>query len=167
MKIGIVGDTHGSRPAIRQILHATPPVEYWFHTGDYSQDGRFLVAESNLPLLAVSGNTDPSEGKAKLDEFITLEGKRIWLTHGHRYLTTYHEDELAWWGKKLEADIVIFGHTHIPLVKWFGNTLLINPGSPAQPRSEMGPTFAVLTLHEGKRPEAEIYKLQSKKEETV
>ncbi|MFQ9936577.1 MAG: metallophosphoesterase [Phascolarctobacterium faecium] len=41
VKIGITGDTHGSKQAIRQVLHAVPPVEYWFHTGDYSQDGRF------------------------------------------------------------------------------------------------------------------------------
>ena len=53
MKIGITGDTHGSKQAIRQVLHAVPPVEYWFHTGDYSQDGRFLVAETKLPFMAV------------------------------------------------------------------------------------------------------------------
>ena len=77
MKIGITGDTHGSKQAIRQVLHAVPPVEYWFHTGDYSQDGRFLVAETKLPLLAVCGNTDPGEGKANVDEFITLAGQHL------------------------------------------------------------------------------------------
>ena len=108
MKIGITGDTHGSKQAIRQVLHAVPPVEYWFHTGDYSQDGRFLVAETKLPLLAVCGNTDLGEGKANVDEFITLAGQRIWLTHGHRYLHGYQVSELAWWARKLEADIVVF-----------------------------------------------------------
>ena len=81
-KIGITGDTHGSKQAIRQVLHAVPPVEYWFHTGDYSQDGRFLVAETKLPLLAVCGNTDPGEGKANVDEFITLD---IVICMGIRY----------------------------------------------------------------------------------
>ena len=54
---------------------------------------------------------------------------------------------------------MVFGHTHVPLVKWFGDVLLVNPGSPVLPRSEMGATFAVLTVKEGERPEAEIYKL--------
>ena len=132
VKIGITGDTHGSKQAIRQVLHAVPPVEYWF---------------------------DPGEGKANVDEFITLAGQRIWLTHGHRYLHGYQVSELAWWARKLEADIVVFGHTHVPLVKWFGDVLLVNPGSPVLPRSEMGATFAVLTVKEGERPEAELYKL--------
>ena len=71
----------------------------------------------------------------------------------------YQVSELAWWARKLEADIVVFGHTHVPLVKWFGDVLLVNPGSPVLPRSEMGATFAVLTVKEGERPEAELYKL--------
>lgn len=110
VKIGITGDTHGSKQAIRQVLHAVPPVEYWFHTGDYSQDGRFLVAETKLPLLAVCGNTDPGEGKANVDEFITLAGQRIWLTHGHRYLHGYQVSELAW-----------CGHVSWKLILWFSD----------------------------------------------
>ena len=39
------------------------------------------------------------------------------------------------------------------------DVLLVNPGSPVLPRSEMGATFAVLTVKEGERPEAEFYKL--------
>lgn len=110
MKIGITGDTHGSKQAIRQVLHAVPPVEYWFHTGDYSQDGRFLVAETKLPLLAVCGNTDHGEGKANVDEFITLAGQRIWLTHGHRYLHGYHRYP-NWPG----------GHVSWKLILWFSD----------------------------------------------
>lgn len=113
-----------------------------------------------MPLLSVAGNTDPNtESKANIDEFIVLKGQRIWLTHGHRYLHGNQVAELAWWARRLEVDIVVFGHTHIPLIQWFGDVLLINPGSPILPRSEMGPTFAVLTVKNGMRPEAELYKL--------
>ncbi|MEG0797859.1 MAG: metallophosphoesterase [Acidaminococcaceae bacterium] len=156
MKIGITGDTHGSKPAMRLVLKLVPPVDYWFHTGDHGQDGLFLVQETGLPLLAVAGNTDAREGRGKIDEFITVAGKRIWLTHGHRYLSGYKVEELAWWARKLEVDIVVFGHTHIPLVKWCGDILLINPGSPALPRSEEGATFAVLNLQVGVKPEVEL-----------
>lgn len=97
MKIGITGDTHGSKQAIRQVLHAVPPVEYWFHTGDYSQDGCFSCRNQAAVTGKVCGNTDLGEGKANVDEFITLAGQRIWLTHGHRYLHGYQVSELAWW----------------------------------------------------------------------
>ena len=51
------------------------------------------------------------------------------------------------------------GHTHVPLVKWYGDVLLVNPGSPSRPRSMDGPTFGVLTLNEGEKPSAEIIRL--------
>ena len=161
VRIGIVGDTHGSKKAMRLVLSVTPPVDYWFHTGDYSQDGQFLAYETKLPLLAVAGNTDPAEGKANLDELVTLADKRIWLTHGHHYMHGYKIDEIAWWAKKLDVDIAVFGHTHIPMVKWYGEILLINPGSPLSPRDEQGPTFVVLTINEGEKPQAEIIQIKN------
>ncbi len=159
MKIGITGDTHGHIQAIRQLLTVVEPVDYWLHTGDYSQDARFLVAETMLPVLTVAGNCDKPIGIANLDEFLVLEDKRIWLTHGHRYMKDYKIEEMVWWARKLEADIVVFGHTHVPLIKWFGDTLLINPGSLVLPRGDEGPTYAVLTLQEGKKPTAKIFSL--------
>ena len=159
MKIGIAGDTHGHIKAIRQLLAVVEPVDYWLHTGDYSQDARFLAAESGLPMLTVAGNCDKKEGRGNVDEFLVLEGQRIWLTHGNRYMKGYQVEELAWWARKLEVDIVVFGHTHVPLVKWFGHILLVNPGSLALPRSAEGPTYVILSLQEGHRPEAKIFSL--------
>lgn len=159
MRIGITGDTHGNLQAMRQLLKTVEPVDYWLHTGDYSQDARFLVAETKLPLLMVAGNCDKPSGRGNVDEFVVLAGKRIWLTHGHRYMKEYQVEELAWWARKLEADIVVFGHTHVPLIKWFGDKLFINPGSLALPRGEEGPTYAILSLQEGQRPVAGIFSL--------
>ena len=159
MKIGITGDTHGHIQAMRQLLTVVEPVDYWLHTGDYSQDARFLAAETKLPVLTVAGNCDKPIGIDNLDEFVVLEGQRIWLTHGHRYMKDYKIEEMVWWARKLEADIVVFGHTHVPLIKWFGDALLINPGSLVFPRSDEGPTYAVLTLQEGQKPKAKIFSL--------
>ncbi len=156
MKIGVTGDTHGSIQAMRQILQVVEPVDYWFHTGDFSQDAGFLPQNTNLPLLSVAGNCDGSRSVSNIDEFITLEGLRIWLTHGHRYMPHRKPEELAWWGKKLEADIVVFGHTHIPFCQWFGSMLLFNPGSPASPRGAQGPSYGILTLQEGEKPTGKI-----------
>ncbi|MDD4084765.1 MAG: metallophosphoesterase [Acholeplasmataceae bacterium] len=159
MRIGITGDTHGSKTAMRLLLKISPPVDYWLHTGDYGQDGSFLAAETKLPLIAVAGNTDPMANRANVDELFSLEGSRIWLTHGHNYMHGYETGEIAWWARRLEADIAVFGHTHVPLVKWYGQILLVNPGSPLSPRDGNRPSFAVLTLNEGQKPEAEILRL--------
>lgn len=159
MKIGITGDTHGDIKSIRFLLQVCKPVDYWFHTGDYSQDAKKLVEENKLPLLVVAGNNDKKEGRAKIDEFINLEGYDIWLTHGHRYLGNYDINELVWWGKKFEVNIIVFGHTHVPFVKWIDNILLINPGSLAFPRQNCEATYAVLNLGKDRKPYVELYNL--------
>ncbi|MCD8198832.1 MAG: metallophosphoesterase [Phascolarctobacterium sp.] len=159
MKIGVTGDTHGSEQALRRIIQLAPPVEIWLHTGDYSQDANFLADISGLPVIKVCGNCDPVEMRANPDEIFSIEGFRIWLTHGNRYLHYDDVEELAARAAKLEVDIVVFGHIHLPVAKWYGDILLLNPGSPARPRSEAGPSFAVLNLIAGQRANAEFIEL--------
>lgn len=158
MKIGVTGDTHGSQIIIRRLLANAPAVDCWLHTGDFARDAVYLAKESGLPVTVVSGNCDAFRAEAKMDEFLPFEGHFVWLTHGHKYLRIGVE-ELAFWGERFEADVVVFGHTHVPLISYVGNRLLLNPGSPVLPRSSEGPTFAVLTLKNGIKPQAEIINL--------
>lgn len=159
MKIGLTGDTHGSMQNLRRVIAAAPPVEQWLHTGDYARDSLYLKSQTGLEVTAVCGNCDAGETDFNVDEFLYLQGFNIWLAHGHRYLHGGSPQELVWWAHRLEVDIVVFGHTHVPLVKWYGDVLLVNPGSPSRPRSMDGPTFGVLTLNEGEKPSAEIIRL--------
>mgnify|MGYP002518232562 CR=1 FL=1 len=55
MKIGIIGDTHGSQQAIRKALQLLPPVELLLHTGDYAPDANLLETLTGLPVIKVSG----------------------------------------------------------------------------------------------------------------
>lgn len=159
MKIGITGDTHGNQQAIRQIIAVTPAVELWLHTGDYSKDANFLETITKLPVIKVGGNGDINDKTVNPDEIFELEGHNIWLTHGHKYFRYGQVSELAWWAGRLETDIVVYGHTHVPMFKWYGDVLLINPGSPALPRNGSKPCFAVLTLQKGRKPEVEFIEL--------
>lgn len=54
----------------------------------------------------------------------------------------------------VEADVVVMGHTHIPLVRWVGRVLLVNPGSCGQPR-DYNPLAAYALVDTG-TPSAEI-----------
>lgn len=163
MRIGITGDTHGDQQALRRVVKQAPPVEQWFHTGDYAQDGLQLKQLTGLSVTGVLGNCDGMSQEANVDEILVLEGKRVWLTHGHRYMGHTHVEELVWWAKKLEVDIVIYGHTHVPMNTYYGDILLINPGSPSRPRGGSQPSFAVLTLKEGQPPQVEHIELESPK----
>ena len=95
MKIGIIGDTHGSQQAIRKAIQLLPPVELLLHTGDYAPDANLLETLTGLPVIKVSGNCD-SPTSANPDEIFEKEGFNIWLTHGHKYFHHGEIGELAW-----------------------------------------------------------------------
>ena len=48
--------------------------------------------------------------------------------------------------KDEELDIIIFGHSHMPVVRYVGRTLLINPGSPTDKRRLPRFSFAQLRI---------------------
>ena len=110
-------------------------------------------------IIAVRGNCDIVANGAKVDEFLVLEGFKLWLTHGHKYIQWNVKADLGYWAKELEQDIVVCGHTHVPLCEYYGDALLINPGSPSRPRGGSKPCFAVLTLQKGATPEVEFFQL--------
>ena len=105
------------------------------------------------------GNCDFFANDTKVDEFLVLEDYKLWLTHGHKYIQWKVTADLGYWAKALDQDIVVFGHTHVPLCEYYGDTLLINPGSPSRPRGGSNPSFAVLTLQKGATPEVEFFKI--------
>ena len=66
---------------------------------------------------------------------LVIDGKRITLTHGHRYMLM----SLL----RTDADIICVGHSHIPVIREYAGKLIINPGSVARSRS--GPeSFATI-----------------------
>ena len=132
MRIAVISDTHGSRAAIRRAVRACGPVDRWLHAGDYSQDGAILAQETGgQPVTAVAGNCDGWGVAAKAEEFIEAGGKLIWLTHGHHYRVKSGLTDLIAGGRRHEADIVVYGHTHRARIDRLAGMLLLNPGSAA------------------------------------
>jgi len=60
-------------------------------------------------------------------------------------------DRIAYYGQEKEADILLFGHTHVPFMDYYGKMLLLNPGSISLPRATSIPTFGIINFEkEGK-----------------
>lgn len=159
MKIGVMSDSHGDREAIRQAVARGGPVDCWLHAGDHCQDAVFLGMIVSVPVIAVAGNCDGS-AQAKPDEFLEALDKRIWLTHGHRYKVKRNQDELIWWAGQYEADIVVYGHTHVADILRQDQVLAFNPGSVAFPRDGGPPSFGFIEIVSGRNPEAQIVYLR-------
>ncbi len=148
MRIGVISDTHGDAASIRRAVAAAGPVAMWLHAGDLSQDAVFLAKLSGVPVTAAAGNCDGWTA-AKIDEFIELDGKKIWLTHGHRYRAKERTGELSWWARQYGVDAVIYGHSHVAAITWDDDLLIFNPGSTFHPRGGRGPSCGILTIENG------------------
>lgn len=144
MKIGIISDTHGDQLAIRQVIKLVTEVDVWLHAGDCSQDAEYLRSLVKVPVIAARGNCD-GQTAARLDEFVELENRKIWLTHGHRYNVKRGRDELLQIAKHHTVNVVIYGHTHIPENCWYEGVLVFNPGSATCSYGSRG-TFGIIEI---------------------
>lgn len=140
-----MSDSHGNRQAIAQAVSLAGPVDLWLHAGDYSQDAEIIAAFSSTPVIAAAGNCD-GRAHAKIDEFIDIAGKRIWLTHGHRHRVRQGNSELQFWARQYAVQIVVYGHTHIPDITWEQDVLILNPGSVGEPRGGHPASFGILEI---------------------
>lgn len=138
MKIAIVSDTHGDIADLVLALRATKP-DRFIHLGDYESDARAIARETKLPYDAVGGNCDGSRNPGKL---LTIDGKNVFLTHGHMFCVKMNLTRLYYHALEIGAEVVFFGHTHRPFLENSGGILFCNPGSASRPVFGEG-TFAL------------------------
>jgi putative phosphoesterase len=143
VRIGLISDTHGKLRS--QVLELFDGVDVILHAGDIGDAGIITELETLAPVHAVHGNTDDAELSTRFHEVVsvTLEGVGITVTHGHRL----GSPSPALLRRKFpDADVVIYGHTHVPLVDREARPLVINPGAAGPPRFKLKPSVAILTL---------------------
>lgn len=129
MRILVMSDTHGDMSLLRRVLMSQSSAEVVVHCGDgvdEAEEIRRMCPEKMV--ISVRGNCDFYCAEPKL-EFITLEGKKIFITHGHLYGVKSGLYNLSCAAKEAGADIVLFGHTHIPFEAYDDGLYMLNPGS--------------------------------------
>jgi uncharacterized protein len=146
MKVLIVSDTHGKNNNVLKVWEKVAPIDLFIHLGDY--DGGEDYIRSIIPCQTemVSGNNDFFNGLPK-DKIIFVGKYKILLTHGHRYGVNYSTYDLREAARNQKADIVMFGHTHVPMLEYMDDMWVINPGSLALPRQNGRiPTFIIMDI---------------------
>lgn len=129
MRILVVSDTHRDYNALRQAVLAQPNAEVVIHLGDGADeaaDVKYLFPEKTF--YQVRGNCDWGSALSAVGS-VTLEGKKIFYTHGHGYNVKYGLYELKAAARAQKANIVLFGHTHRALAEFEDGLYLMNPGS--------------------------------------
>ncbi|MBQ9359798.1 MAG: metallophosphoesterase [Lachnospiraceae bacterium] len=159
MKVLIVSDTHGRHDALLKVLRREEPVDMLIHCGD-TEGGEDWIRQHTqcLSVPIVKGNNDffsnlPPE--LELD----IEGFHVFITHGHGYGVSMGIERLIEEALSRKADIVMYGHTHRPMIRNEG-LWVINPGSLSYPRQEgHEPTYIIMNVFEGNKPEFNLYTL--------
>lgn len=129
MKILVFSDTHGDVTKMERAIRSHSDAEVIIHCGDGEMDVEY--AKRNFPdraFLNVKGNCDWGSSHDPTLE-ITLEGKKIFVTHGHLYNAKMGLQNLIYAGKEKNADIVLYGHTHISMNEYIDGMYVMNPGS--------------------------------------
>jgi putative phosphoesterase len=153
--IGVISDTHGLlRPDVHSALAG---VEVILHAGDVGGDEILTELELIAPVRAVYGNTDPP-GQPGLAPAIdmTVDGVSIHVSHGHE-VGAPTPDKLL---ERYAADVIVYGHTHRPLIARASNRLVLNPGAAGPRRFDIMPSVARLTIADG-RAQAELIALSA------
>ena len=150
---GLISDTHGLlRPGVHTALQG---VDLIIHAGDVG--GSDILDELRLiaPVHAVYGNTDPA-GDPSLEGELTipLDGIEVHVSHGHELGSPTPEKLVA----AYHHQVIIYGHTHLPLIERIGEQLVINPGAAGPRRFKLAPSVARMTIAGGKA-EVEIVSL--------
>jgi len=146
LRIAVVSDTHGHLGAVQKVLGAAGPFDMLLHAGDHYQDGLRLGQALGIAVKAVVGNCDLGVAGPE-EELLRVWDRRILLTHGHRYRVKRTMKLLQYRALQVGADVVIFGHTHLPVKLLDGGTLFLNPGSPVWPEGrDRRRTWATLDL---------------------
>jgi predicted phosphodiesterase len=168
LQIGVVSDVHGNAVALARALEVMGPVDEFFCLGDSISEYRFsnevVALLKDRAFLTIQGNHEEVffsrvGEKTRSAAWIDLElmqwlsiqprqrrvhrdGKELLLVHstpwppGGEYVCSHHSD-FSRFGDTT-AKIVLYGHTHQPVVRRLRDTLVVNPGSAGESRASDG-----------------------------
>jgi len=157
MRLGVIADTHGLlRPEVFDVFRQ---VDHIVHGGDLGPLDLLSELESLAPVTAVYGNTDGFEVRARLPQVarIELDGFRIVVTHGDQFgVPTPEKVQRAF----PDAEILVFGHTHRPVLTLVDVVVTVmNPGGAGPRRFDLPPSVGILELEPGIPPRGRLVPL--------
>lgn len=156
MKILIVSDTHRNEDNLINALEKEENLDLLIHCGDVEGAEDEIEHYAGCSTVFVAGNNDffsrlPRELELKLEEY------QVWVTHGHNYYVNTNPEYIRKEARARRKDIVIYGHTHRPVIERTQDLIVVNPGSLTYPRQEgRRPSYAVLEIENGNIQRLEI-----------
>ncbi|HHW48956.1 MAG TPA: metallophosphoesterase [Clostridiaceae bacterium] len=151
MKILVISDTHGDIKKAEEVIKKNKDIDLIIHLGDYFRDAQKLSKMfPDIPIEYIYGNSDFLIDNVPAEKVLEYYGKKILLTHGHRYSVKWDYSKLEKKAEELHLDMLLFGHTHVADMMEKQGCYFINPGSISDPRSDSSESYAIIEIKDGK-----------------
>lgn len=149
-KIVIVSDTHipiRAKKLPQALIAECQEADFIIHAGDWQTMDVFYELSAYAETDGVTGNVDPWDildrfGKKKI---FTIDGLKIGVIHGDGIRNTTEQRALDAFADD-HVDIIVFGHSHIPVMRDEDGITLFNPGSPTDKRRQRQYSFGLLEI---------------------
>ena len=158
MKIVVISDTHGNLSRLSEVFDKEGRVDMLLHCGDICGDEEILKQKTGVTAVQiVAGNMD-FNGYSPTYRLVDAPDKHlIFMTHGHRYGVNYGTEMLEDEARSTAADIVLYGHTHVPEIHERNGLYVMNPGSLSYPRQrDRRCSYGVILIENGQAPKLNI-----------
>lgn len=147
MRVLIVSDTHRNNDNYFRVLEREGQLDMVIHCGDAEGSEYLLQEAAGCPLHIVMGNNDFFSNLPREEE-LEIAGKKVLITHGHYYCVSNGYELLKDEGIARGFDIVMYGHTHRPVVDKSDGIVVVNPGSLTYPRQEgRRPSYIMMEMN--------------------
>lgn len=148
MKILVLSDSHGDIDKAEKVIRKSSGIDLIIHLGDYFRDAQKLSGLfPKIPIEYIYGNSDFMIENVQAERLIECCGKKIFITHGHRYSVKMGYEKLYKKAEELGVDLLLFGHTHVTDLVKRGNYYVLNPGSISEPRNDMNESYAIIEIN--------------------
>jgi len=148
VRIGVISDTHGLlRP---EAVSALRGVDHVLHGGDIGGEDVLAALRELAPVTAVAGNIDGFRcGNAGETARVVLDGVKFFLTH---ILDRPHRPrpEVSSELRRDPADVIVFGHSHLPHDELIDGVRYFNPASAGPRRFDYPVSVGILELRRGR-----------------
>jgi putative phosphoesterase len=149
--VGLISDTHvpvRAREVPKKVFEVFEKVDYIIHAGDLVDLSVIDTLEQIAPVLAVYGNMDGPEIRGRLPKINSLKVFDWKIGVIHDPGTLFGMGKMREIARRNGFHVLVYGHTHHANIKWEGEILFINPGSPTNPVPPFitKPTVGLLTV---------------------
>ena len=156
MRILIVSDTHKAHGNLERALEKEGTLDMLIHLGDVEGKADYIEAVAGCPGHMVSGDND-FFSDLPWEEEVFIGDHHVFITHGHGYFVGMNEDRLKAEARGRGADIVMYGHTHMPALTVEPDLITLNPGSISYPRQKgRKPSYILMEVDQDGKVSCEI-----------